>query len=88
MKNTLRWAVIIGGFIGAIYVLILLRSEVLFNRDNALSVAAAVRLQPDNSAYLDRLGHLAAPGLRDPASPFRDRKSIRFQCLDSPGASG
>lgn len=55
MKEVLRWAVIAGGFSSAVYLLILVRAEVLFSRDTPVSVAAAVHLQPDNSVYLNRL---------------------------------
>ncbi len=53
--NALRWAVIAGGVTASVYTLVLLRAEVLFDRDTAVSVAAAVHLQPDNPDYLDRL---------------------------------
>lgn len=53
--EALRYVVIAGAVIAAIYALILARASSLFEEDTAVSVAAAVRLQPDNAAYLDRL---------------------------------
>lgn len=59
MKNAwlgaLRYAVIAGAVAAAIYSLILARASALFQQDTAVSVAAAVRLQPHNAIYLDRL---------------------------------
>ena len=53
----LRFAVIAGALAAAIYVLILVRAAQLYDRDTAVSVAAAVRLQPHNALYLDRLAN-------------------------------
>jgi tetratricopeptide (TPR) repeat protein len=51
----IRFAVIAGAAVAAVYLLILVHAEQLFERDTAVSVAAAVHLQPHNAVYLDRL---------------------------------
>ena len=53
--QALRYAVIGSALLAAVYALILARASQLFERDTAVSVAAAVRLQPHNAEYLDRL---------------------------------
>jgi tetratricopeptide (TPR) repeat protein len=53
--QTLRYLTIIGAFCAAIYSIILARASDLFHQDTAISVAAAVHLQPHNAEYLDRL---------------------------------
>jgi tetratricopeptide (TPR) repeat protein len=50
-----RFAVIAGAVFAAGYLLVLIRAEQLFEQDTAVSVAAAVHLQPHNANYLDRL---------------------------------
>jgi tetratricopeptide (TPR) repeat protein len=55
LLNVLRYAVIGGAGAACIYALILARASYLFHQDTAVSVAAAVRLQPHNAEYLDRL---------------------------------
>jgi tetratricopeptide (TPR) repeat protein len=59
MKNILlqavRFAVIAGAAASAVYLLILVDAELLFQQDTAVSVAAAVHLQPHSAVYLDRL---------------------------------
>jgi hypothetical protein len=53
--QALRWGVIGGAITAAVYALILARASQLFERDTPVSVAAAVRIQPHNALYLDRL---------------------------------
>jgi len=55
LLNALRYAVAGGAVAGCVYALILARASYLFHEDTAVSVAAAVRLQPHNAEYLDRL---------------------------------
>lgn len=55
LLNALRFAVIGGAAVACVYSLILARASFLFREDTAVSVAAAVHLQPHNSTYLDRL---------------------------------
>jgi tetratricopeptide (TPR) repeat protein len=55
LLQLLRVVVIAGAAAAAIYSLILARAAYLFQQDTPVSVAAAVRLQPRNAAYLDRL---------------------------------
>ena len=50
-----RCSLIAGAIAAAVYALLLARAEALFNRDTAISVPAAVRLVPYDSAYLARL---------------------------------
>lgn len=53
--NALRYVIVGAALVAGIYALILARAATLFQRDTAVSVASAVRLQPHNSEYLDRL---------------------------------
>jgi hypothetical protein len=53
--QVLRYVVVAGAVSAAIYALILARASELFAQDTPVSIAAAVRLQPHNSLYLDRL---------------------------------
>ena len=55
LLQLLRYMVIVGAATGAYYALVLARASALFQQDTAVSVAAAVDLQPHNALYLDRL---------------------------------
>lgn len=55
IEQALRIVLIAGAVAAAIYALVLARASYLFHQDTAVSVAAAVRLQPHNAEYLDRL---------------------------------
>ncbi len=54
-RQVFRLAIVAFSVVAAIYALNLARAAVLFNENTPVSVAAAVRLQPNNSDYLDRL---------------------------------
>jgi tetratricopeptide (TPR) repeat protein len=55
LLQALRFVVIAGAIMAAVYALVLARASRLFQEDTAVSVAAAVRVQPHNALYLDRL---------------------------------
>jgi len=55
LLQVLRYAVIGGAVMAAIYLFVLARAAQLFQQDTAISIPAAVHLQPHNSAYLERL---------------------------------
>jgi len=55
LLNALRYAVAGAAVAGCVCAIILARASYLFHQDTAVSVAAAVHLQPHNADYLDRL---------------------------------
>ena len=55
LLQALRYVVIAGAVAAAVYALILARASHFFSQDTAVSVPAAVHLQPHNAMYLDRL---------------------------------